>query len=174
MNLLNGNKPLTQPHKGIYKAHVGSHCAQLGGSQGWVIPAMLAANSHLSKACCLIAAPRTTQVKARTATLSSKDIYLPSHWPVSTRFLLITTSISEAPSSTANLISSSRVLKWVCPAGKPVATSRQAGRQEESKWRKRNFNRSVVQQELKIPAYPHPTPTSPSTPFPPDSHPYWM
>lgn len=54
--------------------------------------------------------------------------YLPSHWPVSTRLLLMTMSISRAPYSTASLISASLVSRGVCPAGNPAATSMKGGR----------------------------------------------
>lgn len=48
--------------------------------------------------------------------------YRPLHWPFRARFLLMTMSISAAPSATARTTSSTRVSSGVWPAGNPVAT----------------------------------------------------
>ena len=50
------------------------------------------------------------------------NIVLPRHFSFSARVLLITTSISEAPSFTACRISINLAAKGVCPHGKPAAT----------------------------------------------------
>lgn len=54
--------------------------------------------------------------------LSSWGLSVPSHCPVSASVLLMTMSISVAPSATAKRTSCSRVSSGVWPAGKPVAT----------------------------------------------------
>ena len=58
-----------------------------------------------------------------TRTLSSKaNKQLPFQSPIRASCLLMTMSISLAPSATASLISSNLVLSGVWPAGNPVAT----------------------------------------------------
>lgn len=99
--------------------------------------------------------PPSNQLGKNYVSLLDKDKHLPSHWPVSTKVLLITTSISIAPSSTANLISSNRVFKWVCAAGKPVATSRKRRKKAKKEFQfisisTKNFRQKYQHSETKV------------------------
>lgn len=60
--------------------------------------------------------------------LRAVGLSVPSHCPVRASILLMTMSISVAPSATATRTSCRRVSRGVWPAGKPVATGRRGTR----------------------------------------------